>query len=198
MFEAPAGRTLLHSTISSISTVSLDQPVHLCDAAGFLDFQNPCIRATWAALLPAALVFVLCLSAVPLPHVAPLARKLTSLLKAPFQPFLTLEEAEALQLGASGDGGADGATVLEKDAASLADCYRRVCGPRGDSGLAVARVVQPPQRRQDSMDEGSSVHRRLFVAVYRREARRPAHRHSPVGLGLHLLSPSPRGHVAAC
>ena len=38
------------------------------------------------------------------------------------------------------------------------------------------------------MDKGSSVHRRLFVAVYRREARRPAHRHSPVGLGLRLLS----------
>ena len=36
------------------------------------------------------------------------------LLKAPFQPFFTLEEAEALQLGASSDGGADGATCRKK------------------------------------------------------------------------------------
>ena len=36
------------------------------------------------------------------------------LLKAPFQLFFTLEEAEALQLGASGDGRADGVTCRKK------------------------------------------------------------------------------------
>ena len=78
----------------------------------------------------------------------------------------------------------------EKDAASLAPLWRTAIlrRPRGDPGLTFLWVLQPPQRRRDSMDEGSSVHHRLFVAVYRREARRPAHRHSPVGLGLRLLS----------
>ena len=86
----------------------------LCENAGPLDFQNPCIRATWASLLPATLVLVLCLSAFPLPHVA---HNFTSILKTPtiFQPFLTLEEAEALN--ASADGGADVATAPEKGAA---------------------------------------------------------------------------------
>ena len=80
----------------------------------------------------------------------------------------------------------------------MAGCYPRVRRPCGDSGVAVVWVVQPPHRCRDGMDEGSSLHRRLFVAVYRREARRPAYRHSPVGLGLCLLSTSARGHVAAC
>ena len=83
----------------------------LCENAGPLDFQNPCIRATWASLIPATLVLALCLSAVPLPHVA------HNILKIPtiFQPFLTLEEAEALN--ASVDGGADVAAAPEKGAA---------------------------------------------------------------------------------
>ena len=89
-------------------------PMSLCENAGPLDFQNPCIRATWASLLPATLVLVLCLSAFPLPHVA---HNFTSILKTPtiFQPFLTLEEAEALN--ASADGGADVETAPEKGAA---------------------------------------------------------------------------------
>lgn len=82
----------------------------LCNDAGPLDFQNPCIRATWASLLPATLVLALCLSALPLPHVA---HKLTKI-PTVFQPFLTLEEAEALN--ASVDGGGDVGTAPERGA----------------------------------------------------------------------------------
>ena len=78
----------------------------------------------------------------------------------------------------------------EKDATSLAPLWRTaiLCRPRGDPGLTFLWVLQPPQWHRDSMDEGSSIHRRPFMAVYCHEAHCPAHHHSPVGLGLRLLS----------
>ncbi|KAF7346252.1 ATP-dependent bile acid permease [Mycena sanguinolenta] len=53
-------------------------------------FNDPCIRAAWSALLPAVLVFLLCLASIPVPT---LVKKH---LFNPVQDFLTLEEAEAL------------------------------------------------------------------------------------------------------
>jgi len=82
----------------------------LCDAAGPFDFENSCIRATWTSLLPAAFVFVLCIFALPLPRVL---RNVT-IFGATFQPFLTLEEAEAMN--ASVDGREYVATVPRKGA----------------------------------------------------------------------------------
>ena len=75
----------------------------------------------------------------------------------------------------------------------MADCYPRVRRPCGDFGLAFVRVVQPPQRRRDTLDQGASILCRLYVVVYRCEARRATHRYSSVGLVLRLRLASRRG-----
>ncbi|KAI5115803.1 hypothetical protein M0805_006809, partial [Coniferiporia weirii] len=53
------------------------------------DWANPCIRASWAAFVPAGLVLTLLSLYIPLPA---LLRHFAS----PLRPFLTLREAEAL------------------------------------------------------------------------------------------------------
>ncbi|THH08106.1 hypothetical protein EW145_g2928 [Phellinidium pouzarii] len=54
-----------------------------------LDLSNSCVRASWAAFVPAVLVFVFLVLSIPFP--APIRK-----LAAPFREFLSLEEAEAL------------------------------------------------------------------------------------------------------
>ena len=53
------------------------------------DFQSQCIRELWGSFLPAALVLILCSYSIPIPRVF-------DILFAPFKPYLTLPEAEAL------------------------------------------------------------------------------------------------------
>ncbi|TFK37295.1 multidrug resistance-associated ABC transporter [Crucibulum laeve] len=73
----------------------------ICGGYGPFEFEIPCVRAIWGTVLSAAFVFALCFFSIPLPGPA---RKLSRILKAPFQPFLTLHEAEALDVyAASGD-----------------------------------------------------------------------------------------------
>ncbi|KAF8220884.1 multidrug resistance-associated ABC transporter [Tricholoma matsutake] len=67
----------------------------LCADAGPLDLQNSCVRSSWGALLPAAFVFLLCISFLPIPSFS-----LFNVLKSPFQSYLDLHEAEALDVGA--------------------------------------------------------------------------------------------------
>lgn len=69
----------------------------LCDGHGPFDFGNACIRASWSAFLPAALVFALCLSAIPIPR---LFRPVLELLRSPFKSYITLHEAEAIDITA--------------------------------------------------------------------------------------------------
>ncbi|PPQ62804.1 hypothetical protein CVT24_000498 [Panaeolus cyanescens] len=71
--------------------------MQLCGDNGPLDIQSPCVRAAWASILPAAFVFVLCIFSIPVP--APV-RKLFAVLGAPFKTYITLHEAEALDLSA--------------------------------------------------------------------------------------------------
>jgi hypothetical protein len=68
----------------------------LCPASA-LDLTHPCVRSAWATFLPVPLVAALLVRALPLP--SPL-RPLWDALAAPFQPFLTLPEAEAILAGA--------------------------------------------------------------------------------------------------
>ncbi|KAF8211356.1 multidrug resistance-associated ABC transporter [Mycena galopus ATCC 62051] len=49
--------------------------------------QDPCIRASWSAILPAVLVLLLCIASIPVPA-------FIKRFGNPFQPFLTMEEAE--------------------------------------------------------------------------------------------------------
>ncbi|KAF9526193.1 multidrug resistance-associated ABC transporter [Crepidotus variabilis] len=75
----------------------------LCDDAGPFEFRDACIRASWASILPAAVVFALCLKAIPVPQAA---RRILAPVTTPFDPFLTLHEAEALDAtSAEGDKG---------------------------------------------------------------------------------------------
>ncbi|KAJ6599295.1 hypothetical protein DFH09DRAFT_1130673 [Mycena vulgaris] len=74
-------------------------------------FEDPCIRASWSALLPALLVFILSIASIPV------VKRATSAVFKPFQEFLTLEEAEALSGAAmpadiSSASGIKGTTVV--------------------------------------------------------------------------------------
>ncbi|KAH0834256.1 hypothetical protein J3R83DRAFT_11612 [Lanmaoa asiatica] len=71
---------------------------YLCGRASPLDLSDPCIRTTWAALVPAVFVVAFFLFSIPLPFPA-FARRLGRTLKSPLDEFLTLREAEALDAG---------------------------------------------------------------------------------------------------
>jgi hypothetical protein len=70
----------------------------LCTDAAPFDFEDPCIRSSWGALLPASFVFLLCIASIPIP-----LPRLLAVLKSPFQSYMTLYEAEALDFSSSAD-----------------------------------------------------------------------------------------------
>lgn len=61
------------------------------------DLTSPCIRGSWAALVPTILVLAICLSFVPLPLPKPI-RNVVDAAKSPFKQYLSLHEAEGLTL----------------------------------------------------------------------------------------------------
>lgn len=65
----------------------------LCSGSGSFDFGDSCVRACWNGLPPGILVFAIVFFSIP---PVPPIRKLLEFVKAPFQQFLTLQEAEAL------------------------------------------------------------------------------------------------------
>ncbi|KAF9219839.1 P-loop containing nucleoside triphosphate hydrolase protein [Gyrodon lividus] len=71
----------------------------LCKDSGPLDFSDPCIRSSWAALAPAIFVAALCIFSIPFPLPAPV-RRLVTYVTTPFHHFMTLREAEALDAAA--------------------------------------------------------------------------------------------------
>ena len=73
----------------------------LCPDAGLFDFGDPCVRASWTALFPAIFVLVIMVFSIPIP-IPPFVRNLFAFIKTPFEPFLTLQEAE----GSENDAGA--------------------------------------------------------------------------------------------
>lgn len=68
----------------------------LCANAGLFELSSPCIRDSWAALVPCAFVFLVCITIIPPPAII---RRVLDVLKTPFRPFLTLREAEILNTG---------------------------------------------------------------------------------------------------
>lgn len=68
----------------------------LCNGVGWNDATDKCIREFWAAVIPSALVVLLLILAIPIP-----SRVQQSLVgvKRTFTNFLTLPEAEALDVG---------------------------------------------------------------------------------------------------
>ncbi|KAF5378205.1 hypothetical protein D9615_007536 [Tricholomella constricta] len=81
--------------------------VVLCSDSGPFDFRDPCVRSSWSVLLPALLVFALCLFSLPLPTQL---QHLFAILARPFRTYLTLDEAETLD-----------ADVTEKNKGDAAD-----------------------------------------------------------------------------
>ncbi|KAJ7104581.1 hypothetical protein C8R43DRAFT_1047311 [Mycena crocata] len=69
----------------------------LCANADAFDLNDSCVRGSWAALAPTALVVAICLSFVqpPLPKSV---RRLVDAVKKPFAQYLPLHEAEGLTL----------------------------------------------------------------------------------------------------
>ncbi|KAJ7592171.1 hypothetical protein C8J56DRAFT_932695 [Mycena floridula] len=79
----------------------------LCNAGPF-EFADPCIRATWTTLLPAALVIALTISWLPLPK----------RIRSPLATFLTVQEAEALDVDGPDD------AVAETAPSTLSKIFR--------------------------------------------------------------------------
>ncbi|KAF9231441.1 hypothetical protein BU15DRAFT_90912 [Melanogaster broomeanus] len=71
--------------------------IQLCGSSGFFDFSDACTRASWSALLPSALVAALCIFNVHVPLPSIFCRFATRV-KTPFHAFLTLHEAEELNV----------------------------------------------------------------------------------------------------
>ncbi|KAI0308316.1 hypothetical protein B0F90DRAFT_1681863 [Multifurca ochricompacta] len=69
---------------------------HLSSDIWHLDLD--CARSFWGALIPAAFVFILCIVAIPVPT---WLSNLIRPIKRQFIPFLTLQEAEALEAAAT-------------------------------------------------------------------------------------------------
>jgi hypothetical protein len=69
----------------------------LCPAST-VDFEDACVRESWAALLPAVLVTAYLVLSLPLP--APL-RQIWDYIIEPFRTYITLPEAEVVLSGAS-------------------------------------------------------------------------------------------------
>ncbi|KAF7350973.1 hypothetical protein MSAN_01659500 [Mycena sanguinolenta] len=69
----------------------------LCNDSSAFDISSPCVRGSWAAITPSALVLAICLSFVPLPLPNAL-QKWSDAAKKQFIQFMTLHEAEGLAL----------------------------------------------------------------------------------------------------
>jgi len=75
--------------------------IQLCPNSNALDLSDTCVRTSISAIIPAALVFAFCLFSIPIPA---FARPFTNAIKSPFRPYLTLREAEALDIQAKETG----------------------------------------------------------------------------------------------
>jgi hypothetical protein len=83
----PVGCSSLHSTRMSGCHFSSE----------FWHLDSACARTFWGAFIPAAFVFVLCVASIPIPTCQWLSNFIRPV-KALFVPFLTLQEAEALDV----------------------------------------------------------------------------------------------------
>ena len=90
----------------------------LCPDAGAFAFDDPCVRYSWSALLPASFVFLLCLFSLPIPLPLVLTRFFADL-KSPFESYLNLHEAEALDISAGDDHEQDANAVPTTDTSTL-------------------------------------------------------------------------------
>ncbi|KAJ7715183.1 hypothetical protein B0H16DRAFT_1678542 [Mycena metata] len=78
----------------SINTVTLNfQSPNMCGNSGSFNFEDACVRSSWSAVLPLLVILPLSIAYLPVRSPGPLKK-----LKAAFTTYLTLDEAEALNL----------------------------------------------------------------------------------------------------
>jgi hypothetical protein len=73
----------------------------ICGDYSALDFGSSCVRAAWSAILPAVFVLLLGFCSIPTPRPV---RRIFAIIGSPFQRYLTLHEAEAIDLATLDDG----------------------------------------------------------------------------------------------
>ena len=73
----------------------------ICGDYSALDFGSSCVRAAWSAILPAAFVLLLTFCSIPTPRPV---HRIFAIIGTPFQRYLTLHEAEAIDIAALDDG----------------------------------------------------------------------------------------------
>ena len=73
--------------------ISRQMSIHFSHDSRLFDVIDPRMRVSWSSLISAAFVFVLCLFRLPAPK---FSRKYIQMLKAPFETYMTLIQAEAL------------------------------------------------------------------------------------------------------
>ncbi|KAJ7647783.1 hypothetical protein FB45DRAFT_987394 [Roridomyces roridus] len=69
--------------------------MQLCGDSSPFDFASPCVRGSWAALAPTALVLGILLASIRLPLPAPV-QKVADAIKRPFTRYISLRDAVAL------------------------------------------------------------------------------------------------------
>ncbi|KAJ7303772.1 hypothetical protein DFH08DRAFT_793782 [Mycena albidolilacea] len=76
--------------------------MQLCSNSGAFDLWDGCVRSSWSAVLPFLVAITFCVASLRIPWPSPL-QKLFTALKAPFRTFITLHEAEAVDLQSAGE-----------------------------------------------------------------------------------------------
>ncbi|KAJ7686358.1 P-loop containing nucleoside triphosphate hydrolase protein [Mycena rosella] len=71
----------------------------LCNGSPAFDLASPCVRGLWSATVPAFVVLGFCALAVLRRLLPPPVRRLLVFLTKPFTPYMTVEEAQVLNLG---------------------------------------------------------------------------------------------------
>ncbi|KAJ7850608.1 hypothetical protein B0H14DRAFT_2581828 [Mycena olivaceomarginata] len=80
--------------------------MQVCSSSGAFDLWDGCVRSSWSAILPFLVMITFCVASLRIPWPSPL-QKLFTALKAPFRTFITLHEAEAVDLQSAGEMAAD-------------------------------------------------------------------------------------------
>ncbi|KAF7979924.1 hypothetical protein HWV62_40336 [Athelia sp. TMB] len=117
--------------------------MELCPNSGPFQFSNPCIRESWAAIVPAAVVAVLCLFKLPISIPARIQNVLGV---NAFHRFLTLHEAEALDAASDDDSAAEVIEVTAKPPLWRTVLLSAICLLQAIAWLALAsyRLITDP------------------------------------------------------
>ncbi|KAJ6562891.1 hypothetical protein DFH09DRAFT_1479101 [Mycena vulgaris] len=77
--------------------------MELCDGSAAFDFGDACVRSSWSAILPILAVVALCTSFLPI--------RLPVAIETPFQTYLTMDEAEAMNIQSAGEMAVEAAQI---------------------------------------------------------------------------------------